>query len=184
MNDKVPLQISSGKNVLYPCTSSFTLVVKPSTPSPLKNYHQHQHDQRFFLCHLVWCILVPRASVSFYILKWVAVGMFPTWLALHMRMSLVWTSLCLCLCLCLCLSHKCEPGLSQHQVPFPRTQHSLARAWTQATQSRGEHTNHEAAAAPHRSKKRKWDFYFVYVISQSNNMKLTLYLLVFGSNEW
>ena len=52
--------------------------------------------------------------VYFNILNWVAVGtrVFPTWLALHMRMSLVWTSLCLCLCLCLCLSHKCEPGFS------------------------------------------------------------------------
>lgn len=36
--------------------------------------------------------------------------MLPMWLALHMRMSLVWTSLCLCLC----LSHKCELALRYH----------------------------------------------------------------------
>ena len=67
-------------------------------------------------------------------------------------------------------------GLSQHQVPCPRTQHSLARAWTQATQSTLQ--LHIAV------KSEKWDFYFVYIISESNNMKLTLCLLVFGSNEW
>lgn len=38
--------------------------------------------------------------------------MFPTWLRLRMRMSLVWASWCLCSPICLCLSHKCEPGFT------------------------------------------------------------------------